>query len=157
MATFTVHVPPGIADPVARAEKTAFVRDGFSFRAFLLGPVYLAYHRLWGATLVWLVAAALATGRARALARPAPAGGGLYLGGATLTGLEAGQARQAAYRRRGYVGAAVLAGVDRNGAERRFYDAEAAGRLPPLAPPPRDALPRPEPVIGLFPEPGGRR
>ena len=140
-----------------RAEKTAFVRDGFSVRAFLLGPIYLLYHRLWRATLVWIVAAVIVTVLARGLALPPPAGIGLYLVVAILTGLEAGYARQAAYRRRGYIGAAVLSGLRQDEAERRFYDAETAGRLPSLAAPPRDNAPRAEPVIGLFPEPGGRR
>ena len=157
MASFTVHVPPGIADPARRADRTAFVRDGFSLRAFLLGPAYLVYHRLWRAALAWLVAAALVTALARGLALPVPAGLGLYLVVAILTGLEAGRAREAAYGRRGYIPAAVLAGTRREEAERRFYEAETAGRLPRLAAPPRADTSRPEPVIGLFPEPGGRR
>ena len=157
MATFTVHVPPGIADPALRAEKTAFVRDGFSVRAFLLGPAYLAYHRLWLATLAWIVAAILVTALARGLALPIPAGLGLYLVVAILTGLEAGQAREATYRRRGYIGAAVLSGLGRNEAERRFYEAGGSGLTTPRATPPRAAGAHVDPVIGLFPEPGGRR
>ena len=48
MTTFTVHEPPprkneATASPV----RFAFVRDGFYFWAFLLGPVWMLYHRLW--------------------------------------------------------------------------------------------------------------
>ena len=55
MTTFTVHEPPprkneATASPV----RFAFVRDGFYFWAFLLGPVWMLYHRLWLVLLMYL-------------------------------------------------------------------------------------------------------
>jgi hypothetical protein len=50
MAVYSVHSRDGASD-VADA---AFVRDGFSFGAFLFGPLWLARHRLWTVLLVWI-------------------------------------------------------------------------------------------------------
>ena len=48
MLTFTVHEPPDPpADRIDRAERLAFVRDGFSWSAALFTPVWLLAHRLW--------------------------------------------------------------------------------------------------------------
>ena len=58
MATFTVYVPPGLPSPAARAERTVFVRDGFNWGAFLLGPLALLYRRLWIAAAAWIGVAA---------------------------------------------------------------------------------------------------
>jgi len=53
----------------------------------------------------------------------------------------------------------VVVGDDFEAAERRFFDAWAAGGVPRAAPPPAagPAAPVPSgPIIGLFPEPGAR-
>src|SRR5687767_12407826 len=48
MLTFTVHEPPKpLADRIDRAERLAFVRDGFSWSAALFTPIWLLAHRLW--------------------------------------------------------------------------------------------------------------
>ena len=47
MSTFTVHVPPGIGEDAARADRTVFVREGFDWAAFWLGPLFLLYRGLW--------------------------------------------------------------------------------------------------------------
>ena len=36
-------------------DRFAFVRDGFHFWAALLGPLWLAWHRLWLALIGWIV------------------------------------------------------------------------------------------------------
>ena len=56
MSVYTVHVPPARAqasppDP----ERFVFVRDGFSFWAFLLGPLWMLWHRLWLVLIGYLV------------------------------------------------------------------------------------------------------
>ena len=56
MAIFTVHVPPGFDTTEERADRTAFVRDGFNGWAFLFGPLFLLRHRAWLAALLWLAA-----------------------------------------------------------------------------------------------------
>jgi hypothetical protein len=48
MAVYTVHEPP--PKPYEQAsdpERFDFVRDGFSFWAFLFGPLWMLRHRMW--------------------------------------------------------------------------------------------------------------
>src|SRR3954454_16559167 len=52
MPVYTVHAPVDAGVEVQRAaDRFVFVRDGFHFWAFLLGPLWLAWHRLWLALL----------------------------------------------------------------------------------------------------------
>ena len=168
MAIFTVHQPPfkkyqGSPDP----ERFAFVRDGFSFWAFLLGPLWMLRHRMW---LVLLGYVAVAAALHLALWLAGATGGvslfaGLML--ALLIGLEAGTLRRFTLGRRGWKNLGVIVGDDRESAERRFFDLWMRGEA--LAPPPtpmpsaapKPAVPgQPAPapdVIGLFPQPGARR
>lgn len=62
MAIYTIHVPDDAPDVLTRGERTVFVREGISLRAFVFGLVYLLWHRLWIAAAVWIVLlAAVAT------------------------------------------------------------------------------------------------
>jgi len=54
----------------AATDKFTFVRDGFHFWAFVLGPIFLAWHRLWLA-LRWQAAGAAESKAAFASARRA--------------------------------------------------------------------------------------
>ncbi len=159
MATFTVHVPPGVGDGATRADRTVFVREGFCLAAFAFGPVFLLYKRLWLATCAWAVAAAALASLSHALDLSAFPGALLFLVLAVLTGLEAGEARRRSLGRRGYIAAAVLAGVTREAGEKLFFGGPAAsiGANIPGVSAPRRAIPpgtgRPA-VIGLFPMPG---
>jgi hypothetical protein len=45
MASYLVLTPPGAA--ADKAERTAFLRDGFSLVAFLFPTLWLLWHRLW--------------------------------------------------------------------------------------------------------------
>lgn len=158
MPTFTVHVPPDIADDGVRAERTIFVRDGFDWGAFLFGPLGLLYHGLWRATLAWLAAAAVLFAVAVAFGLGGFPRLGLYLVLAVLTGLEASEARRRALGRGGFIPAGLMCGVTRDAGERAFFDAlrpfvppapaRPAGRGPQAA--------RARAVIGLFPPAGGR-
>src|SRR5882757_8578104 len=48
MAIYTVHEPPLKGDQTQPdPERFAFVRDGFSFWAYLLTPLWMLRHRLW--------------------------------------------------------------------------------------------------------------
>ena len=169
MAIFTVHQPPlrkyeGSPDP----DRFAFVRDGFSFWAFLFGPLWMLRHRMW-IVLVGYIAVVVvlqlglqfagATGSVRLFAS-------FML--ALLVGLEAGTLRRFTLGRRKWKNVGVIVGDDREAAERRFFDSwvHVGETLPPLAAmhaaPPRTGAPPSSPspapgVIGLFPEPGARR
>jgi hypothetical protein len=158
MSTFTVHVPPGIADAAARAERTVFVRDGFDWPAFLLGPVALLYRGLWRATLAWALAAAALVALALVFGLAGPPRALLYLVLAALTGLEAAEARRRALGRAGFIPAALLCGVTREGGERAFFAGSAplGVPLPARSGPPRAGAGERPRVLGLFPAPDRR-
>jgi hypothetical protein len=166
MAIYAVHQPPprkyeGSPDP----ERFAFVRDGFSFWAFLYGPLWMLRHRMW---LVIMGYIALVVAVAMALRLTGSPGGVrafavfmLML----LVGLEAGSLRRFTLGRRRWKNVGVIVGDDRESAERRFFDSWVHGEtLAPLAAapaaPPLTPMPAGQPgpdVIGLFPQPGTRR
>jgi hypothetical protein len=146
-----------------RADHVIFLRDGFSWTAFLFTPLWLICQRLWLTVVVYSVAM---VGLQFGL-RVAGVGteGQLLVGAliALLFGLEAANLRRWAMTRRGSWRelATVVAG-DRDEAEQRFFDAWVAGDVAGPAPPTATAesIIRPQPprdVVGLFPEPGGRR
>jgi len=58
MPVYTVHEPPlrKGADEAASADRVMFVRDGFSFWAFLFGPVWMFWRGLWLVLLLYVVA-----------------------------------------------------------------------------------------------------
>ncbi|MFT4183558.1 MAG: DUF2628 domain-containing protein [Rhizobium sp.] len=45
MASYLILTPPGGAD--RNQDRTRFIRDGFSWTAFLLPTLWMLYHRLW--------------------------------------------------------------------------------------------------------------
>src|SRR5689334_18998597 len=55
MAIYVVMEPPA-ADAGDGAERTVLIRDGFAFMAFLVPPLWLAWHRLWFAAALALAA-----------------------------------------------------------------------------------------------------
>lgn len=61
MTVFTIHEPPAPPiDRIDRAEAMVFLKDGFSWSAFLLGPIWLLANRLWLATLGYIAIVAFA-------------------------------------------------------------------------------------------------
>ena len=170
MSVYTVHQPPArYADPLPDAERIVFVRDGFSFWAFLLAPLWMLWHRMWLVLLGYVVVvagleAALSVLGASAIAISVV---GLFI--ALLVGLEASTLRRLSLRRRGFRNVGIISGADREDAERRFFETWMAGSrsgsaagAPPAAPPPippaSSARSSHSPdVIGLFPQPGAHR
>src|SRR5437764_12371553 len=68
MSVYTVHQPPlGAADAPGDPYRLVFVRDGFSWWAFLLTPLWMLRHRLWLALLIYLLVAAAVDVGLRAL------------------------------------------------------------------------------------------
>jgi len=169
MSVYTVHEPPLRAGAAAPdVERFAFVRDGFSWWAFLFAPLWMLRHRMW---LVFVCYAAISAGLAtlvRILGVPAAVVGLIGLLISLLVGLEAGTLRRFTLGGRGWKNLGIVSGDDREDAERRFFDvwlrrkSSPSGGLPaptPLSPPavPIQRPPRGPDVIGLFPEPGAPR
>ena len=166
MAIYTVHEPPlKRYDTVTDPERFKFVRDGFSFWAFLLAPIWMLRHRMWLVLIGYVATIVLveiglhllgASGTARTVV-------GLLV--SLLVGIEAGTLLRFTLGRRGFSNVGLVAGDDLEAAERRFFDTwvrrdaaapSASPPSPPVTPPPRVTTASPE-VIGLFPEPGAQR
>jgi hypothetical protein len=171
MPAFAVLEPPGYRDTAEHADRFIFLQERFSLSAFLLGPLWMIWQRLW-LELPAYIAGIVAIGY------------GLYALGAglpaislalglmqLLLGLEATTLVHGMRLRYGWRDQGVVIADDLELAERRFFDRRAARRASaPAAPGPAapgtttpgplsgasggSLLPR---VIGLFPEPGGGR
>jgi hypothetical protein len=162
MAVYTVHEPPlrrgeSTPDP----ERFVFVRDGFSFAAFLFGALWMLWHRMW---LVFFGYVIVAGGLEAVLTQLRASTGlrvviGLMI--ALLTGFEAPTLRRFTLARRKWSNVGIIVGDNLDSAEQRFFDAwTKTGGMPPvrLAGAAASAHDPGEPdIIGLFPEPGGNR
>jgi hypothetical protein len=162
MKIFSVHEPPETWSEVKRGlERFTFVREGFYFWAFLFGPLWMLWRRLFLVLLGYIV---LLVGLNAALFAVGASKGGVFAAHlllAFLVGLEAATLWRWTLRRRGWRDAGVVAADDREAAERRFFDQwQRADDTPAPTPPPPAGLPtmvRPATssgAIGLFPEPG---
>lgn len=155
MTIYRVLIPRSAADPAAIAERADFIREGFSWPAFLFGPFWLLARGLWRALGVWclgalIVALAISHGRL-----PDFVGTWLYLLSAVFLGLEGQGLVAAAMERAGFGFVDVVTGVDSVAAERGFFSRWLADQAPatPVARP--NAPVAQANVIGLFPEAGG--
>jgi Protein of unknown function (DUF2628) len=171
MSVYTVYQPPlPSADNLPATDRFVFVRDGFSWWAFLLTPFWMLRHRLWLVLTVYVLVLVVIDAALH------------VLGASTFTiimvgvlvslfvGLEAGTLRRVTLSGRGWRNVGVVSGHDAEEAERRFFDAwvrrtaaprSASPETPAPSPPspaPTDSFsPERSGVIGLFPEPGGHR
>ena len=158
MRAYTVHAPPAESNPV----RFAFVKDGFSWPALFLQPLWMLWHRLW-VTLLGYVAAVLV------VAVIAVYGGNAYavivaVIAALALGAEGNTIRRLSLEARRWAEVGDAAGRNLEEAELRFFEAwlrlapaQREGLLTRIAPASaRTAGPAPEgeePILGLFPEP----
>jgi hypothetical protein len=164
MSIYTVHVPPPETS-APNPERFIFVRDGFSFWAFLLAPLWMLWHRLWLVFVGYLALAVLLQIGLHLIGASAvvtfTAGALLAL----LVGFEAATLRRVTLARRRWKNIGTVVGDDGEAAERRFFDAWLRGELrrsaSAIAPGASGAVAagatRASEIIGLFPEPGGSR
>ena len=171
MAVYAVFEPRLRGDDLNRqAEQVTFVRDGFTWSAFIFGPLWMLRHRLWLAFVVY-VAVFVAVGIAQYM-RVIPFGTGslIALMLAFLIGLEAATLRRRKLLWWRWRDAGVVVADNLISAEQRFFDrwvadAPDAARLDaassshavPPALPPRPFFDHDNDVIGVFPPPGGAR
>ena len=161
MTVFTVHEPPprqGQAD--ADTDRFVFVRDGFYFWAFVFGPLWMIWRRLWVVLILYII---VSVGLQAGLHWLGVSGSVKFLVGflvALLVGFEAATLRRWTFWRRGWRNPGVVVGPDLETAERRFFDSWVMHGAPrvSVASPPAMRVPEPAPqVLGLFPEPEQRR
>jgi hypothetical protein len=177
MPVYTVHAPLA-ADSADHGgtDKFVFVRDGFFVWAFLLGPVWLAWHRLWLALLGYVVVAVASLAALALLHAGSGARLVVMLLIALLMGFEAASLWRWTLSRRNWRQIDIVVADDEETAERRFFDRWTANQRNPVndqsavdrgGPPPTRDVPgqpfsRPPPlpqseIIGLFPQPGAYR
>ncbi len=143
MVVYTAHEPPTADDsPQQRAISITFIKDGFSFLAALVPPIWLLAHGLILITLAYL---AIAMGLAIGLEALGVAGN--WIGWAiialnVLLGFEAADLRRWHLRRKGWRELGSVTGISRLDCERRFFDAwlPAQSQNEP-GPPLQDRLP----------------
>ena len=176
MPVYTVHAPVTNGVDLRATDRFAFVRDGFHVWAALLGPVWLAWHRLWLALIGWIVVTlAIEVG----MARLGAGGTAIFFANvliALLMGFEAASLRRWTLSRRNWRQLDIVVAGNEEAAERRFFDRWTAkqrdlsnnqaavdrGAPPPTRDIPGQPFSKPPPlpqseIIGLFPEPGASR
>jgi len=166
VTVFAVYEPPVQApDLIERADRLAFVKEGFSWPAFFVPLLWPIYHRMWielAVLALVYIAMQLAIGTDTE-GQTLTAWAGFAI--AVLFAVAANDLRAASLERRGYRLAGVASGRDRIDAERSFLShwlpqQETTARESASPAPRRDTLARPrlprgegEEVIGLFPQP----
>jgi hypothetical protein len=163
MAVYSIFEPPErVGGAAERAEEFVFVRDGFSWSAFLFGPLWMLWHRLWLVLIGYLV---LVAALAAAVRLTGGLGGAQSLAAfflAVLVGLEAASLRRWTLSWHGWRDRGIVVADDLEAAERRFFAAwvPSVGQhtLQDTLPPARGLrMPVGNDVIGLFPQPGASR
>lgn len=157
MAVFTVMMPPPTGDALTDAEHAAFVKDGFSWAAFLFPAIWAIYHGLWLALLLVIVGVAVVGAVVAGL--DGRAGVILAVALMAIFAFEASVIRRWTLTRAGWQMAGIVVGRRRDEIERRFFERWTAERgAAATAPEPSSGLhipPAPEDgdVVGLFPSP----
>ncbi len=167
MSAFAVLEPPehrGTA--IEHADRMVFLRERFNVGAFLFGPLWMIWRRLWLVLIIYLAGMALVFYGLRSAGFGSLASA-LVLGLVQLlVGLEATTLLRWTRVRRGWRDRGVVIADDLEMAERRFFDSRTALRAAGPAPAAAAAGEQsrtgavggasPD-VTGLFPEPGGMR
>jgi Protein of unknown function (DUF2628) len=164
---FSVYEPArDVSDVEARADRIAFVKEGFSWPALFVPALWLLFYRMWIELIIFLVLIGGLQWLLGGDRQGADLAGWVTLAISVLFAFEANDLRAAALARRGYRLAAVAVGHDRDEAEEQFFRAwlpqqsrsSSATAQRPTAKRGGD-VPAPiaggegEEVIGLFPKP----
>lgn len=160
MKTYLVFVPQAENRTPEEAERVVFLREKFSWPAFVLGPLWLLWNRLWLGLAFWLAAVALIGAAVTALKLESFVAALFLAVPSLILALEATLLQQQKLVANGFREAGVVIAEDIEGAERRFFDrwfaSEGTKPLPSPSLPPLPQLAASR-VIGFFPDPGAIR
>jgi hypothetical protein len=151
LKTYVVYEPEN-----ARAgdggERTAFVCEKFSWAAFFFAPLWLLFHRLWLAFVIFCAAETIIVCGVYAFGISGMAALAALLLPPLVAAFEAPQLRRYRLLNKGYAEADVVIAKDLENAERRYFERRSLNPArKPSAPPAAPSRARPS-VIGLFPE-----
>jgi hypothetical protein len=123
MQAYTVYeTPTPAADRIDRGEALVFVKDGFSWAAFLVTPIWMLIHRLWWPLLGYVVVVAGLQVLGAALGSPPVWMTLLALGLNLVMGFEAGSLRRWTLERTGWQMIGTATGVNFAACERTFVE-----------------------------------
>jgi Protein of unknown function (DUF2628) len=131
MKLFTAHRPPHTS-----RDRALFVKEGFSWPAFLVPLIWLLYQRLWLAFALYLLAVAAIAAAASAVDLPGGPLAALILALNLVVGFEANDLRRRALLRRGYREEGPVLAEGLLHAETRYFEprlAPGAASAPPDA------------------------
>ena len=121
--SYTVHERPDApVDRVDRAEALEFVKDGFSFGAFVLPLVWLATHRIWMGVLAYLAVVAAVFAVATAVGLPPLVPALMLLAVHLIFGNEADEILRGHLTAQGWSLVGQVTGTGPLDCERRFFD-----------------------------------
>jgi hypothetical protein len=131
MRTYTVHEPPSVpwTSVEEKAEKLELVPDRYSFWAFLLGPLWLLWNRMWLEAAGYVAVLLLGYGGLWLIGANADAVGlwPLLLG--IILGFTGNDLRRAALRRRGFTEKAAVTGGSQMECELKAISGLSTGQL----------------------------
>ncbi len=123
MTVFTVHeqpVPP--LDRIDRAEAVVFLKDGFTWSAFLFGPIWLLANRLWLAALGYVVVTVLGYILLDVMGAAETLFGIFLIAVNMIVGFEAHWLKSAKLDATGWTLLGSVTGRGRTECERRFFE-----------------------------------
>ena len=152
MTVYTVLAPTG--DGRQAAARAILLPDRFSRAAFVFGPLWLLWHRVWRGLIGYATILVLTLWATRWLGLPvaplivAPTLLALYLG------LEGPALRRQALERRGFRLVDIVSARNREEAEHAFFSRWPDAPVATAPTPARRSPALQDDVLGLFPEPG---
>ncbi len=165
MASYTVHIPPeGAPRTLEAADRMVFVKESFSFWAFLVPLIWMLVHRMWLVFLGFLAVVLALQLVVMGLDLRDEAAAAAFLCLQLLFAFEANALRRWSLQRKGWTILAVVSGQNLPECEEKVLAwwlgdrPEAAAGVRPMI---GETGTRPAPaadneVIGLFPDPEPR-
>jgi hypothetical protein len=156
MRLWTVFEPRTPANAGERADRTIFVKDGFSWPGLAFSLPWLLFHRLWLGTFVFIVLSVTAGLIGHFLPLTESARMLLGLLANLFVGFEGNDMRRRKLLKQGFVQAGSVLARNRHEAEEIFFAARGTPAVTPPAPAPRAATApaSADDALGFFPRPG---
>jgi len=171
MKIFSIHhkeVDPALI--LSEGLETRFVKEGISWTALILAPVWLIFHRMWLVLLGMIVLYGIFGFAAKAIGLDSVTSLGLVLIVNIIMALEGNNLRRWTLERAGYQEIGVVTGRSLEHCERRFFEslldphrklaqrdelnlATTTQSVHTTLAGLRPTMPETESVVGLFPEP----